>query len=148
MELREALSVDDEVRLRGDDLLEVGFAVVAEVGDLVVVRVRQTSGMRPRAAALSSMPQESRVSKVRLSVATTEVGGDFTVCLPLLSSTVTVPEAPAAFCSLDSALAPQPDRARARTPRAAPRRSRVEIIVFYFLEAIVRMQMKVICDLA
>ena len=83
--------------------------------------------MSARAAAFSSMPHSSRVWNVRLSVATTEVGGTVMVWGPLLSSTVTVDAAGAAAlddwagdCVLPGAGVdgePQPASARA-APRA------------------------------
>src|SRR5699024_4720696 len=76
-------------------------------------------------------PQASRVSKVRLSVATTEAGGTSTVWVPRLSSTSTVPDcAPSPPASeqaeASSAVPRQEVRSRPKAPAAeyAPRRRR------------------------
>src|SRR5699024_477007 len=49
-------------------------------------------GIRATAAADRVTPQSASVSKLRLSVATTEVGGVCTVVVPWLSSTSTLPD--------------------------------------------------------
>ena len=70
------------------------------------------SGISETAAAESSTSQESRVSKVRLSVATTDCGGTLTSFSPSLSVMVTVsPEA--------AELSPEPEPSSSELPQAA-----------------------------
>ena len=76
--------------------------------------------MRLTAAAESSTSQSARVSKVRLSVATTELGSCGTCWVPLLSSTAMV--GPDAESESDD---PQADRARARPLTRASERVRL-----------------------
>ena len=52
MELGEALTVDDEVGLRFDDLLEVGFAVAAKVEDRIILSVLEVLAHQGDGAAL------------------------------------------------------------------------------------------------
>src|SRR5699024_10168825 len=76
--------------------------------------------MSETAPALSSTPQVSSVSKVRLSLATTDSGGLATVCVPVVSSTSTVLPGPSALAWLASEPGePQPARVRAKTPARA-----------------------------
>src|SRR5699024_12737742 len=76
--------------------------------------------MRESAPALGSTHQVSRVSNVRLSLATTDSGGLATVCVPLLSSTSMVLPAPSALAWLSSEPdEPQPAKVRAKTPARA-----------------------------
>ncbi len=75
------------------------------------------SGIRETAPAESSTPQSDRVWKVRLSRATTEVGGVVISCVPVLSSMVTVPD-PAVVAS-GSASPPDAQPERASRPTRA-----------------------------
>src|SRR5699024_9625213 len=76
--------------------------------------------MSETAPAVSSTPQVSRVSKVRLSLATTDSGGLETLCVPLLRPTSLVLPEPSALAWLSSEPdEPQPARVRAKTPARA-----------------------------
>ena len=94
-------------------------------------RYAMVEGISWRGAAASATPHAWRVSKRRLSVATTEVGGEGTSWVPLLSSTVTVPadappseaEPPASEAPPDAPPVAQADRARPTIPVPAPRRA-------------------------